>query len=236
MSASRAAAVDGGKPARRAHHVRRHHAGRDRRSSSSLRRTLRLPGVPRDGDRRADDGEARRQRPARRRASTSRRPRSPTSCSAACCRRRRIGFDCHRAHASSPMSARSAPATWSISGRPRRCPSSIAGRLFYRHNANVTLMRTTPDECRAIGEWIGDKLNRCDGPRALPHPRKGRVGARHRGRRLLRPGRPTPRCSTRIEAHVQRTAARRLIQRLPLTSTTRISPRLPSPPSTTSQD
>jgi uncharacterized protein (UPF0261 family) len=37
-------------------------------------------------------------------------------------------------------------------------------RNLYTHNANVTLMRTTPEECRAIGVWIGNKLNACDGP------------------------------------------------------------------------
>ena len=34
-------------------------------------------------------------------------------------------------------------------------------------------MRTTADECRAIGEWIGDKLNACDGPVRFLIPEKG---------------------------------------------------------------
>ena len=43
-------------------------------------------------------------------------------------------------------------------------PERFRARNLYRHNANVTLMRTTPDEARAIGEWLVAKLNRMDGP------------------------------------------------------------------------
>ncbi len=43
-------------------------------------------------------------------------------------------------------------------------PSRYGGRLFYEHNPHVTLMRTTPEESRRIGRWIGERLNRCDGP------------------------------------------------------------------------
>ncbi|MBD1566175.1 Tm-1-like ATP-binding domain-containing protein [Vibrio sp. SA48] len=42
-------------------------------------------------------------------------------------------------------------------------PKAYANRLFYKHNAQVTLMRTTPEECMEIGRWIGNKLNQCDG-------------------------------------------------------------------------
>ena len=43
-------------------------------------------------------------------------------------------------------------------------PAVHRSRNLYRHNANVTLMRTTPDENRAMGQWIADKLNRMEGP------------------------------------------------------------------------
>ena len=43
-------------------------------------------------------------------------------------------------------------------------PAVHRSRNLYRHNANVTLVRTTPDENRAMGEWIADKLNRMEGP------------------------------------------------------------------------
>ncbi len=56
---------------------------------------------------------------------------------------------------------------------PETIPEKYRGRLFYNHNANVTLMRTTPDECGAIGEWIGRKLNACKGPVRFLIPEKG---------------------------------------------------------------
>jgi uncharacterized protein (UPF0261 family)/ABC-type branched-subunit amino acid transport system ATPase component len=43
---------------------------------------------------------------------------------------------------------------------PARCQS----RKFVVHNPNVTLMRTTADENRAAGEWIGQRLNLMEGP------------------------------------------------------------------------
>jgi uncharacterized protein (UPF0261 family)/ABC-type branched-subunit amino acid transport system ATPase component len=43
---------------------------------------------------------------------------------------------------------------------PARCQS----RKLVVHNPNVTLMRTTPDENRAAGEWIGQRLNLMEGP------------------------------------------------------------------------
>jgi uncharacterized protein (UPF0261 family) len=48
-----------------------------------------------------------------------------------------------------------------------------AGRLFYKHNPNVTLMRTTAEECRAIGRWLGEKLNACEGPVRFMIPERG---------------------------------------------------------------
>jgi len=39
-------------------------------------------------------------------------------------------------------------------------PKQFDERLFHIHNANVTLMRTTPSENRRIGEWIAQRLNR----------------------------------------------------------------------------
>jgi uncharacterized protein (UPF0261 family)/ABC-type branched-subunit amino acid transport system ATPase component len=43
-------------------------------------------------------------------------------------------------------------------------PARFSGRNLYRHNQNVTLMRTTADECARIGRFIVDKLNRMEGP------------------------------------------------------------------------
>ena len=43
-------------------------------------------------------------------------------------------------------------------------PSHYRDRTLYEHNSQVTLMRTTADENRRIGEWIAAKLNACPGP------------------------------------------------------------------------
>jgi uncharacterized protein (UPF0261 family)/ABC-type branched-subunit amino acid transport system ATPase component len=43
-------------------------------------------------------------------------------------------------------------------------PEKFRSRKFVIHNPNVTLMRTTRDENRAFGEWIGERLNRMNGP------------------------------------------------------------------------
>ena len=43
-------------------------------------------------------------------------------------------------------------------------PARFQNRKFVVHNPNVTLMRTTRDENRAIGEWIGQKVNLMEGP------------------------------------------------------------------------
>ena len=43
-------------------------------------------------------------------------------------------------------------------------PAQFRGRNLYRHNPNVTLMRTTPEECGRIGRFIVEKLNRMEGP------------------------------------------------------------------------
>ncbi len=43
-------------------------------------------------------------------------------------------------------------------------PDRFKTRKLYRHNPTVTLMRTTADECRAIGEFIARKLNAMRGP------------------------------------------------------------------------
>lgn len=48
-------------------------------------------------------------------------------------------------------------------GSPDSVPEKYADRLFYHHNPQVTLMRTTPEENRKMGQWIGEKLNQYQG-------------------------------------------------------------------------
>ena len=52
-------------------------------------------------------------------------------------------------------------------------PKELDGRLFYVHNPTVTLMRTTPDECAAIGKEIAEKVAASKGPAAIYLPLKG---------------------------------------------------------------
>ena len=90
-------------------------------------------------------------------------------------------------------------------------PSKFADRRFHVHNANVTLMRTTPDENRRIGEWIAGKLNRMDGPVCFLLP-EGGVSA------LDAPGQPFwwPEADAALfdalEAHTRQTERRRLLR------------------------
>ncbi|MBA1149500.1 Tm-1-like ATP-binding domain-containing protein [Ectothiorhodospiraceae bacterium WFHF3C12] len=43
-------------------------------------------------------------------------------------------------------------------------PAEFQHRNLYKHNPQVTLMRTTREECREMGLWIGRKLSRARGP------------------------------------------------------------------------
>jgi uncharacterized protein (UPF0261 family) len=52
-------------------------------------------------------------------------------------------------------------------------PERYRGRRLYKHNPSVTLMRTTAQECREIGNWIAGKLNACEGPVRFLIPEKG---------------------------------------------------------------
>jgi uncharacterized protein (UPF0261 family) len=52
-------------------------------------------------------------------------------------------------------------------------PERFRGRNLYVHNPTITLMRTTPGECREIGELIARKLNAATGPTELFVPLRG---------------------------------------------------------------
>jgi uncharacterized protein (UPF0261 family) len=52
-------------------------------------------------------------------------------------------------------------------------PERFKGRNLYRHNPSVTLMRTTADESRLIGEFIAAKLNAMMGPVRFLIPEAG---------------------------------------------------------------
>jgi uncharacterized protein (UPF0261 family) len=52
-------------------------------------------------------------------------------------------------------------------------PPRFGGRTFYKHTPSVTLMRTTPDECREIARRIAAQLNRATAPVTLVLPLRG---------------------------------------------------------------
>jgi uncharacterized protein (UPF0261 family) len=52
-------------------------------------------------------------------------------------------------------------------------PERFRDRTLYRHNPQVTLMRTTAAECREIGRRIAERLNTAAGPTTLLIPLRG---------------------------------------------------------------
>jgi uncharacterized protein (UPF0261 family) len=58
-------------------------------------------------------------------------------------------------------------------GPPETVPEKFRGRLFYQHNPTITLMRTTTDENRRVGEEIGRKAAAATGPTTILLPRRG---------------------------------------------------------------
>jgi uncharacterized protein (UPF0261 family) len=96
-------------------------------------------------------------------------------------------------------------------GAPETIPERYRQRKFHVHNPQVTLMRTTPEENERIGRWIGEKLNRMDGPVRFFLP-EGGVSA------LDAPGQPfwDPEADaalfTALERSVRQTGNRQLIR------------------------
>jgi uncharacterized protein (UPF0261 family) len=58
-------------------------------------------------------------------------------------------------------------------GEPRTVPEKFAGRRFYEHNPQVTLMRTSPEECAALGRLVAAKVNASRGPVSVLIPTRG---------------------------------------------------------------
>jgi uncharacterized protein (UPF0261 family) len=110
---------------------------------------------------------------------------------------------------------------------PGTVPDRYRNRLFYHHNPNVTLMRTTPDENAAIGRWIGEKLNACKGPVRLLIPEKGVSALDIEGGPFWNqtPTQPS------FRPCAPRSPIRRASCPCPFTSTTRPSPKPPLTPS-----
>jgi uncharacterized protein (UPF0261 family)/ABC-type branched-subunit amino acid transport system ATPase component len=96
-------------------------------------------------------------------------------------------------------------------GAPDSIPERYRGRKFHVHNPQVTLMRTTADESERMGRWIGERLNRMDGPVRFLLP-EGGVSA------LDAPGQPfwDPEADQALfralERTVRQTSSRQLIR------------------------
>ena len=57
-------------------------------------------------------------------------------------------------------------------GEKASVPAKFAGRNFYIHNPQITLMRTTADECRQLGEIVAKKANAYQAGTAIMIPKK----------------------------------------------------------------
>lgn len=57
-------------------------------------------------------------------------------------------------------------------GEPATVPEKFAGRVFYHHNPQVTLMRTNAAECAELGRILAEKVNAYTGPVAVLLPLK----------------------------------------------------------------
>jgi uncharacterized protein (UPF0261 family) len=55
---------------------------------------------------------------------------------------------------------------------PETVPAKFAGRTFYRHNPQSTLMRTNPEECAQLGRILAEKVNMSAGPVTVLLPKK----------------------------------------------------------------
>ena len=58
-------------------------------------------------------------------------------------------------------------------GPPESVPMKYAGRKFYQHNPQVTLMRTTAEECTKLGGILAEKLNLSTGSVTVLLPLRG---------------------------------------------------------------
>ncbi|GAA1200349.1 Tm-1-like ATP-binding domain-containing protein [Pseudonocardia alaniniphila] len=98
-------------------------------------------------------------------------------------------------------------------GAPSTVPEQFADRSFYEHNPQVTLMRTTREECVEIGRFLARKLNACEGPVRFLLPTGGVSALDAPGQAFWDPDADEALFAT-IEAEVKQTDQRRVV-RLP---------------------
>jgi uncharacterized protein (UPF0261 family) len=90
-------------------------------------------------------------------------------------------------------------------------PERYRGRRLHVHNPNVTLMRTTPEENVRIGRWIGERLNRMDGPVRFFLPEGGLSALDTQGGAFA-DANANDELFRSLEATVRQTASRQLIR------------------------
>lgn len=99
-------------------------------------------------------------------------------------------------------------------GSMETVPEKFRQRRFYKHNPQVTLMRTTPEENKQFGEWIAKRLNDCGGPVRFLIPELG-VSAIDAPEKPFYDPEADRALFTALESNLKQTSKRRLV-RLPL--------------------
>ena len=94
---------------------------------------------------------------------------------------------------------------------PETVPERYRGRLFYEHNPQITLMRTTVEENIAMGRFIGEKLNRMNGPVRFLLPEGGVSALDAPGKPFWDPAADKALFET-LEQTVRQTAHRKLVR------------------------
>ena len=89
--------------------------------------------------------------------------------------------------------------------------SGYRGRTLYTHNPQVTLMRTTVEENDRMGRWIGERLNRMDGPVRFLLPEGGVSQLDAPGQAFHDPAADAA-LFRALEATVRQTGTRRLLR------------------------
>jgi uncharacterized protein (UPF0261 family) len=98
-------------------------------------------------------------------------------------------------------------------GAPSTVPAQFAGRTFYEHNPQVTLMRTTREENVASARFLARGLNACEGPVRFLLPTGGVSALDAPGQAFWDPEADEALFAT-LEAEVRQTDRRR-VERLP---------------------
>ena len=97
---------------------------------------------------------------------------------------------------------------------PDSVPANLRSRNLYKHNPQVTLMRTSATECRDIGRWIANKLNACEGQVRFLIPEHGMSALDAPGKAFHDPEADAALFDA-LEKNLKQTAQRKLV-RLPM--------------------